>query len=86
MRIILSLIKINPIGYSFLRTNINHNCPHKIRNTTKIIIINNLIILNLTLKFYLNMNTLMFFILINIHIYRYFSIYYQLIALLIISN
>ncbi len=29
------------------------------------------------------MNTLMFFILINIHIYRHFSIYYQLIALLI---
>lgn len=31
------------------------------------------------------MNTLMFFILINIHIYRHLSIYYQLVSLTIAS-
>lgn len=51
----------------------------KIRITTKIIIIDNLIILIYIFKFYLNMNILMFFILISIHLYRHFSIYYQLV-------
>ena len=52
--------------------------PKKIRITTKIIIIDNLIILIYVFKFYFNMNILVFFILINIHSNRHFSIYYQL--------
>ena len=58
----------------------------KIRTTIKIIIIDNLIILIYNIKFDLSIYNLMFFILINIHIYRHLSIYYQLIVLLIISN
>lgn len=58
---------------------------HKIRITTKIIIIDNLIILIYIFKFYLNMTILMFFILINIPLHRYSSIYYQLVSFTIAS-
>ena len=81
MRIILSLIKINRIRYSLLRTNTNHNCPRQIRSTTKIIIINNLIILIYNFEISLNIYILIFSILINIHLYRYLSIYYQLVVI-----
>lgn len=63
---------------------------NNIRTATKIIIIDNLIILIYIFKIYLNLNILMFFILINIHLYRHFSIYYQLtsstIASLVLQN
>ena len=57
----------------------------KIRITTKIIIIDNLIILIYVFNFCFNINILIFFILINIYSNRHFSIYYQLASSTIAS-
>ena len=77
------MIQDNPTGYSVYLSTLNSLYKHKIRNITKIIITDNLIILIYLFKFYLITYIFMFFILINIHLYRYFSIHYQLVVILI---
>ena len=76
---------MNPIWYGSIRAVTNKKEYLKIRITTKIIIIDNLIILIYIFKIYSNINILMFFILINIYLHRHFLIYYQLVSLTIAS-
>ena len=73
------------MGYGVIRAITNKKDYLKLRITTKIIIIDNLIILIYVFKFYFNMNILIFFILINIYSNRHFSIYYQLVSSTIAS-
>ena len=61
------MIQDNPTGYSVYLSTLNSLYKHKIRNITKIIITDNLIILICPFKLYFNIYILMFFILINIH-------------------
>ena len=61
------MIQDNPTGYSVYLSTLNSLYKHKIRNITKIIITDNLIILIYLFKLYFNIYILMFFILINIH-------------------
>ena len=61
------MIQDNPTGYSVCLSTLNSLYKHKIRNITKIIITDNLIILIYPFKLYFNIYILMFFILINIH-------------------
>ena len=77
------MIQDNPTGYSVYLSTLNSLYKHKIRNITKIIITDNLIILIYLFKFYLNIYIFIFFILINLYLHRYFSIYYQLVVILI---
>ena len=77
------MIQDNPTGYSVYLSTLNSLYKHKIRNITKIIITDNLIILIYLFKFYLNIYIFIFFILINLYLHRYFSIHYQLVVILI---